>query len=260
MPQPISNYVRDPYLTLETDGLAKLPNMAILVAEIFAQWASIERELGVLLVRLLGADAAPAHAIFGILLTQSLQTKALEAAARSSLSAEHFEAFTAVMTVIDGVKKTRNKLAHWAWAKCKQRPDLLVLADPDFIKEHDSNAIAFFQRFDPNEAYFKEHWAKIQFDPSAFYAYTEKDLEREVRDLKQAGRVLLMFGMLLDPSIALVNAKSVGLPEDREVLRGLVLQELNGEPLFREAVARTNASRKSTPPPPDGSNPQAPVG
>jgi hypothetical protein len=143
MPQPINRIVRDPHVVLNTNVLSNKPDFAIIVCEIFATWASIERDLSSLMVRLLGAKAAPAHAIFAILQTQSLQSKALEAAAQSSLDESSFEAFSAYMAVIEGVQKTRNRLAHWAWGSCKNRPDLLVLADPAMLKKRDTRAAAF---------------------------------------------------------------------------------------------------------------------
>jgi len=262
MPQPITNYVREPYLTLETDALDKLPDMAVLVAKIFATWASIERDLNVLLVRLIGANSAPAHAIYSILRTQSLQSTALQAAAKSSLDPRFFDAFLAVMTILDGAKASRNKLAHWQWGKCKERPDLLVIADPDRLKEKDRDVIAWFQEFDPTspklKEWFENGFERMQFDPKHFIAFTKADLEREVRDLKQAAHILLMFGMVLDPSSGMANAKAFGLPEGREELREKLFARLNDEQLFRAALAQTAASRRSNGPPHGESRPPNP--
>jgi hypothetical protein len=52
--------------------------MAILITKIFATWASIEQQLNFLLVRVLGANAAPALAMFETLTAQRLQLKALK--------------------------------------------------------------------------------------------------------------------------------------------------------------------------------------
>lgn len=105
MPQPINRIVRDPHVVLNTNVLSNKPDFAIIVCEIFATWASIERDLSSLMVRLLGAKAAPAHAIFAILQTQSLQSKAFEAAAQSSLDESTFEAFSAYMAYLQQVAR-----------------------------------------------------------------------------------------------------------------------------------------------------------
>ena len=55
MPQPITKLVPDPHVIIDTNVLAQKPDFAILVVRIFAVWAAIERDLSVLLVRLLGA-------------------------------------------------------------------------------------------------------------------------------------------------------------------------------------------------------------
>ena len=135
MPNPINRIISDPHVALDTNALSDKPEMAIAVARIISSWGSIERELSSVLVRLLGANASSAHAIFSILQTQALQTKALEAAAKSVLDKDGFDAFNAVMAVVDSVKKTRNRLAHWCWGTCRQRPEYLILADPKMLKE-----------------------------------------------------------------------------------------------------------------------------
>jgi len=187
MPHPINKIVPNPRILLDTDVLSEKPDIAIVVVRIFALWASIERRLSVLLVRLLGADAIPAHAIFSILQTQALQTKALEAAAKSILPPEDFDIFNAAMTVVSAVQKTRNRLAHWAWGRCPERPDLLLLGDPGFLKERDTRVAAHYQAMDIEQPVnVLATYAAIQFDPSKFLAYTKADLEREVRDLSEA--------------------------------------------------------------------------
>jgi hypothetical protein len=260
MPHPINRIVPDPHVVLNTDALSDKPDFAILVCEIFAVWASIERDLSNLMVRLLGADAAPSHAIFSILQTQALQTRALEAAAKATLDASGFEAFTAFMIVIGGVQKARNRLAHWAWGTCKQRPDLFVLADPKMLKIRDARAAAHFQSQKPGVFDAEKTWKAIQFDDNSMYGYTKADLERELRDLKQADNIANIFGSFLDPSVGIVHAKAFGLPESHEEIRRQLFEKLEEQPLFRASLVQTRANQKSTPQPPRESNPQEPAG
>jgi hypothetical protein len=200
-----------------------------------------------------------AHAIFSILQTQALQTKAMEAAAKSALSSDDLAIFDAVLTVVNGVQKTRNRLAHWAWGKCLQRPDLLLLADPDGLKNWDTRTAAYFQSLKPGEATL---WGGLTetpiFDISKFYGYSKADLEREVRDLLDAEQIAYFLQSYLDPAFAVAHAKLFNEPENPEEIRALVLRQLNEKRLFAEALAQIRARRKSTPP--DGSNPPEPVG
>jgi hypothetical protein len=260
MPQPINRIVTDPHVVLNSDTLSDKPEFAIIICEIFAIWASIERDLKALLVRLLGAEVAPAHAIFSILQTQALQSKALEAAAKATLDVPGLEAFTAFMIVTESAQKTRNRLAHWAWGSCKNRPDLFVLADPDMLKRRDVRAAAYFQSQTPGKFDPEETWKAIQFEDDYILAYTKADLLRELRDIKQAENIAHLFGVFLDPSMGFVHAKVLDLPESIEEIRELALARLNEERLFRLALDRTRASQKSNRQPLDGSNPQGPDG
>jgi hypothetical protein len=228
MPQPINKIVPNPRVILDTDVLGQKPDLAILVVKIFAVWANIERRLSVLLVHLLGADQVHAHAIFSILQTQALQTKALEAAAKSALSPDD--------------------LAHWAWGKCHQRPDLLVLADPDGLKNWDTRTAAYFQALKPGETTF---WGALMgppiFDISKFYGYSKTDLEREVRDLLEAEQIAFFLQNYLDTAFAVAHAKLFHESENPEEIRALVLRQLNEKRLFAEALVQIRARRKSTP-------------
>jgi hypothetical protein len=246
MPQPINKIVPNPRIILDTDALSEKPDIAIIVVRIFAIWASIERRLGVLLVRLLGANAVPAHAMFSILQTQALQTKALEAAARSILSPDDFDIFSASLAVANSVQKTRNRLAHWAWGKCQERPDLLVLGDPDGLKERDTRVAKHYQSLKPTSNTL-EMYMIVQFDLSKFYGYSKSDLEREVRDLLEADEIIFLYGGHLDPSFAMAHAKQFNDPDSPDEIRAQVLQQLNKKRLFREALARIRANRKSIP-------------
>lgn len=246
MPQPITRIIPDPYIILDPAVLAGKPDMATLVSKIFATWASIEHDLGSMLVRLLGADARPAHAMFSILRSQQLQNAAIEAAAKSILPREEYQIFSAVMAVVNGVQKTRNRLAHWAWASCKERPDLLLLGDPDKLKERANRTAAYFQRQKDSKTFdLGETWEVIQFDPNGFLAYSKGDLERDLRDLTEATQIMLHHSVHMDPSFSLLHAQAFGLPRDEALIRDQVLQKLNGQRLFREALAQIRASHES---------------
>jgi hypothetical protein len=115
MPNPFSRIVPNAEIYLDPNVLDSKSEMAPLVAKIFALWASIERELKFLLVRVLGADAGPAIAIYETLTAQHLQLSALDAAAKVALSERSYDVFLAVTAIAKGAQAPRNDLAHLVW-------------------------------------------------------------------------------------------------------------------------------------------------
>jgi len=138
MPQPLSK-VKPNVEEFKFGGIDIEPQLAVLIARVFAMWAMIESALQTMLVRILRADETAATAIYDLLISQAMQTRALEAAAKASMNPDDFERFTVVMTVTEGVQKQRNKLAHWIWGKSADLPETLLLLDPDMVRDQQTN-------------------------------------------------------------------------------------------------------------------------
>jgi hypothetical protein len=254
MPNPFNRVIPDAHIYLDTSILDNKPAMASLVVKIFAVWANIERELSFLLVRLLGADAKPALAMFETLTAQHLQLGALDAAAQADLPSEAYDIFLAVTSAADTAQTPRNHLAHWAWGGCHQKPELLALVDPKKLKEsnlrHAHIELAIFKgRLLEIDGYFPE-W----IDPKDALAYSENDLARALRDLNEANDSLALLASYL-ATIPLDWGKD-GALEIRRCERDELLGQLNERRLFREALARKRANQKSTLPEPNGSHPR----
>ena len=236
MPQPINRVVSDPEVYLQVGILKDKPELAVLVAEIFSVWARIELELSYLVIRVLGADAAPAIAMYSTLTAQHLQLGALQAAAKAALAPDDFNVFLAALAVSDRVQTPRNHLAHWAWGGCRQRPDLLVLASPKMLRERNSRVLRAVQS--PLDADPVQIATISLFDDSEILAYSKSDLERALRDLAEAKVILELLSDYLDPRLAEFFLR--GFPEEtprtREQLRAEILEKLNEKRLFREAL------------------------
>jgi hypothetical protein len=249
MPQPITKIVQNPHVYLDNNILADKSDMAILVTNIFATWARIEQELNFLLVHILGAEATPAIAMFQTLTAQHLQLGALEAAAKAALSAEDFEIFLAALSTADSAQTPRNHLAHWAWGGCKQRPDLLVLANPKMLRERDfrvaKGIVANLEILQIAELNL--------FDNSQSLAYSKPDLQRALRDLREAHDTVHTLAMYLDPAPMSVFSTASEEAFTQDQIRALAFQSLNGKRLFREALARIRADQQSTQQAPPGS-------
>ena len=105
MPQPLSRVKPNATVRQRPAILDHLPpHYAQLVAAIFSFWSLIEYRLSLLLVRILGADAEPALAMFSTLTAQHLQMGALEAAAKASLKETEYDVFKATLSVASSVQ------------------------------------------------------------------------------------------------------------------------------------------------------------
>jgi hypothetical protein len=215
--------------------------MALLVCRIFAVWASIEHDIGTLLHRILQGKSEPALAIYSILQTQSLQSKALEAAAKAALPDDDYEIFLAVMAVTDSVRTPRNHLAHWSWAKCAERPDLLALADPDMVKDRDLRLIQEYGR-DPLVRFKRPELSKL--NPDQVLCYSSADLERALQALEECDEIISWLEMLISPVEVNAFFSAAITPHDPALLRAELLRRLNDKRLFREALDRIQKDRQ----------------
>jgi hypothetical protein len=179
--------------------------------------------------------------MFSVLSSQFLQTKALEAAAKAALAPAHYNVFLAVMSSIESAQSPRNRLAHWIWGVCRQRPEFLALADPKMIKERD---LRVTKRLFEGALDMERDVELYQFDPAYVFAYSKSDLEKAKADLNEAHSILFNFEFYLNPQFFRQPAMRTFLHADLEHVRGLVLGLLNEKRLFREALARISADQK----------------
>lgn len=244
MPQPFSRIVPNANIRLCTDALITLPDMAVLVTEIFAIWTHIEQEMSHLLVVVLGANESPAMAIYSILTAQHLQNKALEAAAKAALSPEDYQIFLAVISVVESVQSPRNQLAHWVWGKCDKRPELLALADPKMIEKRNFHLTQHLDKSTPLADLMNEI---RDFDDSQVVGYSKADLERTKQNLLDAKEMLFHLRAYLKPD-HLKPFVPTAKVFDPAVIRGHILDLLNEKRLFQEALARICGDQQNTHP------------
>jgi hypothetical protein len=290
MPQPLTRLVPDGKFIPNWSVLDDKPEMSALVAGIFGVWGYIERDLGLLLVNVLGADAEPAIAMFSTLTAQHLQMGALEAAARTSLSPDVFDVFDAATCVVESVQADRNRLAHWIWGSCDALPDALLLADPKSHKERSQKRMAAMPQQSVRDAnkLVREHpigeWVNVMiqmleqnkfepYDPSSVLVYTQDDLRRVKRDTVSAQKIMstttlyLHFFRTKGPIEQLGAIFASHPPEvwaqvginstvNLRWLGGEMLRILCGERLFREAYDRIRENRKTPLPEPPPERPQ----
>jgi hypothetical protein len=245
MPQPLSHIAPNAFVRHDPNALDDKPTFSLLVARIFGYWALIEHRLSLLLVRVLGAEAAPALAMFSTLTAQHLQLGALEAAAKVALTEQEFDMFKAAINITDSVQTPRNHLAHWIWASCLELPDALLLAEPKSAKERDRE---FMHAMDTGTTELAELAQLNSYDPSKVQVYREGDLQRASRDLEEASLIAFLVVVYLDSSFRGRRPNPPGLKG--AITREQVFHQLCGQRLFREAWDRIQADRKKSRRPP----------
>jgi len=130
MPQKLSVVCKDPgNIVLSPDLFIERPDLAQLVARIVNTWASIEHQLGMTLMRMLGTKEPVALAMFAKLQSPSIQKTALDAAAQAAHgdNEEGYKVYAAVVAATYSAGKKRNKVAHWLWGKCANLPRCILV-------------------------------------------------------------------------------------------------------------------------------------
>jgi hypothetical protein len=208
--------VPDAKINPRADALADKPDMAVVVTTIFALWGEIEYFLAQLLMQILHADIGPAVAIYETLRSQTMQRKALEAAAAAALSPDDYDVFEAAISLVESVSTPRHQLAHWLWALCEQRPDLLALVDPKKMKSNMGRARRSLLEarrsllearrslleFDPGAPSARDalddRRNKLIIDPKFVVGYSKADLENVERDLREVRGIVAVVGHYFD--------------------------------------------------------------
>jgi hypothetical protein len=193
-----------------------------------------------MLVRILGAEAAPALAMFATLTAQHLQLGALEAAAREALTEKEFDVFKATMNIAKSVQGPRNQLAHWIWAYSPELPDALLLAEPKSAKERDYE---FTKALENGVTDLTELADLNSYDPEHVQVYREDDLKRAQLDLEEASRIAFLTMVYLDS--VYVGRRSLP-PGVRGPTREQLFSQLCSHRLFLEAWERLQTGRKSS--------------
>jgi hypothetical protein len=259
MPQPLSRVRSNAYVQHDPNVLDGNPKLARLVANILGYWGLIEYRLSLLLVRVLGADAAPALAMFSTLIAQHLQLSALEAAAKSALSDDEYDVFKAAIVVANRVQTPRNHLAHWTWVSCRELPDALLLANPKAAKERDREFLLALERHGSPGIDMEQIAALNSYDPDEVLVYREGDLERAKRDIEEASLIVFLVVIYLDGLFR--GRRKPSDPSQARMTRAQVFEQLSHQHLFREAWDRIREDRQkshqsergSPQPAPDGS-------
>jgi len=196
-----------------------------------ATWADIEYQFGGMLITMLGANAAPAAAMFSALTSSVAQLAALEAAAASVLGAasREYELFGVVMREATRAATHRHRFAHWCWAFCDELSDALLFVNPEALMEHDMNRGGV-------EAPFDGHGLLGDLDRSRVLVYRERDLMEAIEELDEASYCVSHLRFMI--------ALKSRAPSEMLAQRYL---SLITRPGVAQALIRLRARRKSDP-------------
>jgi hypothetical protein len=242
MPQPLSRVKPGATVRQRPRVLDYLPpKYAQLVAGIFSNWSLIEYRLSTLLVRILGADAEPALAMYATLDAQHLKLGAIEAAAKAALEENEYDIFKATMSMTRSVQTPRNQLAHWIWAHSSELPDALLVAEPKSAKDRDREFTLALESGETDSAKIS---ALNTFDPAHVQVYREGDLQRARDDMEQGAEITYLTIVYLD---GLYKGRIKPLPwTSRTPTRAQLFEQLYGQRLFQEAWDRIQTDRKKS--------------
>lgn len=183
------------------------PQAGASAARCIAIGAQIESLYGAILTTMLGANAAPAAAMYGSLRSISAQTSAVLAAAEAVLNKDEMDLFSVVTAICNRALKHRHRLAHWVWAQSNGYPGALVLIDPTALLGYELG-IGRFQY--PNEG----RGLLDNFDPTSSLIYDQSALNEAVKELVEAENYLAQFRFAVIPSLRKNSAESgLGLPQ-----------------------------------------------
>jgi hypothetical protein len=242
MPQPLSRVKLGANVRQRPSILDHLPaEYAQTIAAIFSYSSLIEYRLSLLLVRILGADAAPAIAMFSTLIPQHSQLRALDAAAKAALDEKEYDVFKATMSVTTSVQTPRNQLAHWVWAYSTDVPNALLLADPTSGKERDREFVLALETGETDPA---KIGALNTFDPAHVQVYREGDLKKARDELEQASQMTFLTVVYFDGTF---RGRIKPLPwNSKTATRDQLFRQLYDLRLFQEAWDRIQTDRKKS--------------
>lgn len=122
--------------SIETDGRAvsSKPELAVLVARVFAAWSSVEAFVGLCAKALLAGRSEVAEKIYGVLSENSLQYLALYEAADAALPVEDAKLFCKALRAVKRLGAGRHFLAHGVYAEVQGVSGLAIFEQRDFAQ------------------------------------------------------------------------------------------------------------------------------
>ncbi|HYC98717.1 hypothetical protein [Brevundimonas sp.] len=158
---------------------------------IVAKAAELDAYLSGLMITFLGAKATPAFAMFDAI-HQTAQNAGLRAIAKTVLSKEDHDLFSALLLLRKTAEGHRNRLAHWIWAYSEDIEDGLLLIDPP---DNFAFAVRNYERLSAGQRFSGGGDGP---DRSKILVYTKQDLQDAVEMFDRVQSWFMVFKTHVD--------------------------------------------------------------
>ena len=243
MPQPLSHYGKPgshrPLLfTSARVSIRERPEHALLAMTIVAKAAELDAYLSGLMITFLGAKATPAFAMFDAI-HQTAQNAGLRAVAKTVLTKDDHDIFSALLLLAKTADKHRNRLAHWMWAYSEDIADGLLLINPP---DNFAFLVRTSERLEAGQRFSSGNDGP---DRSKILVYTKQDLQDAVDLFDRVQSWFMVFKRNVDRNL-----------EKEPVLYRVMLSDTE----FRQALARVRGEDQPKSPKSPRSKPPRPAG
>ena len=226
--RPSGKKAQEPVFILSGVAL-RYPQLSAIAANCVALGAQIESLYGSVLTTFLGADAAPAAAMYRSIQNSSIQTTVVLAAAKTVLRSDEYDVLSVIVGICNSALKTRHRLSHWVWGQCSGYPDAIVLIDPKALLEYEIGIGRFMY---PNEG----RGLLAKFDTKTCMVFDKVALTEALNKLSEAENLLATFRVGIIPAMRDISSESVaGLPE------------LRRQPAIAKALSALEQQRQKNP-------------
>jgi hypothetical protein len=177
----------DRHIDIGVHAIGRRPGLETIVCKCLIAWPSIEAEMALVLGQLLGAQHAPALAVFQSLRRSSIQRDVISEAAAVALTDDaDRELLTAILNVHKAVEAERNAFAHGHFGCCNTFPDgLLWMSTENYIRFRASRTLAI----DVPPYGEKEHAAML----ATIFVYRKDDLEKIYADFEDQATIWFLM-------------------------------------------------------------------
>jgi hypothetical protein len=230
MPQPLSkvNSEASIHIGNNTDNPSdNRPHLALLAMKVIGEWSILESFLRGLFVQMLGANPAPAAAMYSALSGAQAQRSVFRAVAEVALPGHELEIFEAIFSIYSTAAKERNKIVHWVWGHSPQIPDGVLLCDPDVLMDYRVKIEQYKIRI-----LARERIQAPEFPKDQIFVYYQHDFTGASERIQRLIDLVMRFSFV-------VNRDH---PANRE---GRLFAKLAQEPEIAEYVARLRQRQKS---------------
>jgi len=171
------------------------PELAVFVARVAIGWSDVERRLGSLLVKLLGADARTGMKMYRALSGAASQKAVLRAVARDRLNSEALQRLEVILSEFKKVAGLRNNVIHGAWEISDDHPDALVWQDSaEYLDSHGEFWAGYYSHADERE---RMAWLQAYDGFPQRFLYFERDFQDILDRMTELARMLQGFTLAL---------------------------------------------------------------